>query len=124
MPTHRDPVINLPSIHKRPTALVDSLGNVIGNGPDAPVTETTSDGSCLAGVIPTTLRRSPYLVLAGQTGDINTRRWLVAVIGAPTLAEGDLVTVTQGQQPGNYRAEVVNPTPPGEQIVLAQCLRE
>jgi hypothetical protein len=125
----RNPDIRNPAIHKRPTTTTDAYGNVIGNGPDAPVTTTNANGECRVAVIPTTLRRSPYLVLSGgQEGYINMRRWTVAVIGAPTLVEGDLIDVTAlpnaSTQSGKYRCEVVNPTPPGEQIVLAQCLKE
>lgn len=123
--THRNPDINLPSTHMRPGATTDSLGNEIANGPDVAVTTTNATGACLSAVIPSTLRRTPYVILSGaQTGDINMRRWLVAVIGAPTLKEGDAVVVASGPQQGKYRCQVVNPTPPGEQIVLAQCLKE
>lgn len=122
--SHRNPDINLPSIHKRPATVTDSMGNTMPGG-DVPVTTTNPTGACRSAVIPTTIQRSPYLILSGnQEGDINMRRWTVAVIGAPTLVEGDLIQVTTGASAGKYRAQIVNPTPPGESIVLAQCLKE
>ncbi len=111
----RDPQVNIPTIHMRPAATTDSLGNATPNGPDVKVTD------CVVAVAHVGNRRDPYKSIGG--GEMNTQRWTVIVKRAPTIKEGDALHVASGPNAGIYRVEQVSAQPSMKEVI-ATCLRE